>query len=207
MDEIANLDEEIINEAHEKALAIIENAKIQAKKILQEVEDKVKNKKKIAVEKGRKEEELRIQREISKVKMHEKIKLNNLKQSFIEATIKESLEKIKEMVKNNSDEYQRALIGLIVKGGKALEGGELIVQIKEKDLSKINGTDIASEISKLTKNPTTIELVTLSEDAFIGGAVIIKGSLRVDNTIEAILERKQKVIRNKLHKILFEKED
>ncbi|MHA1974934.1 MAG: V-type ATP synthase subunit E [Candidatus Hodarchaeales archaeon] len=207
MDEIANLDEEIIKEAHEKALAIIEDAKTQAKRIMKEAEEKIKSKKKIVEEKGRKEEELKIQREISRVKMNEKLKLYNLKQSFIETIINDSLDKIKEMAKNNTDEYQKALKGIILKGGIALEGGELVVQIKENDMDKIDEKAIASEIKKLTNNPTTIKLVALNGDDFIGGAIIIKGSLKVDNTIEAILERKKKILRNRLHKILFEEKE
>ena len=50
---------------------------------------------------------------------------------------------------------------------------------------------------------TTIKISAPESDAVNGGSVISKGFLAVRNTIEARLDRKENVLRDEVHRILF----
>ncbi len=92
----------------------------------------------------------------------------------------------------------------VIEAATEIGGGDLIVQVKEEDKSKINNIDaIATEIKSLTEKDTTLEF---GEAIDVTGGAIIKtknGEIEVNNTIEARMVRYKKALRSEVAKILF----
>ncbi len=203
MSDIDDFETEIIQEAEEKAIKIILNAKSEAKKILdQTASEKARSKRKIDEDK-QKEAERFIQREISKMKIQNNIELNTIKQEVIQDVLTSSLQKIQLLRKKKDKEYSQAIQNQIKRAAILLEGGELLLEISSDDIKQIDISGIEKVVSDELKKPTTISIVKNPDSVLNGGFILKKGQLEIENTIQAILERRAEYIRNELHQILF----
>ncbi len=203
MTEIDYFESEIIQEANQQARAILEKAKHEASEILNQAHSESERIAQKILAGKEKEEEQKAQRELSRFRITNKIELNNVKGRLLEQVFTESLKRIQEWKDKKSEEYYSALTNLIVQGGVALAGGELTVNLASGDVSLIDIKRLESEIMKISGTKTTIKVTTFESDSVDGGAIISKKSLTVHNTIEARFGRREDIIRDIVHDILF----
>ena len=102
-----------------------------------------------------------------------------------------------------SSDYSTILGNLIVQAGSSLGGGNLEVSVTKTDASKVNVNDLAQKISSKTGTQTTITHNPQDIKTRLGGAIVKKSDLWVDNTFESIIERRNESIRAEIAKILF----
>ncbi|UCG02373.1 MAG: hypothetical protein JSW11_22665 [Candidatus Heimdallarchaeota archaeon] len=184
--------ENILREAEQEATKILDQARSEKERILQ-----------AKISELEKEEEQKIQRELSKLRIKNKIEFNNVKDQLLNHIFEKSLKRIQEWKEKKSEEYRSALTHQIIQGGISLEGGELEVNLAPEDVSLIDLKNIESEIVKASGINTKIKIMVSESDSVDGGSIISKGSLAVRNTIEARLDRQVEVLRDEVHKILF----
>jgi len=104
-----------------------------------------------------------------------------------------------------TDKYLLELEKIIVDAGIALGGGKFQVVLNKQDSTlplKLNA--MSKAISEKTGNRTELEISKERTDAS-GGAVIKTADSKIilDNTFEAMLERRERELRLKVAKILF----
>ncbi len=191
-----NRKEAILQEAREKA----EEKKESAKKEAEREKEKI-------IEKGKREAEIRGRRILAGVRQENRQKKLSIKEDIIQEVWEKSEDELFSL-KDNEGKYRNVLKHLIEEGGKALDGGELIVRISEDDdgiFSKKILKDISKEISEEIGEKTSIE-VSSDLSGSKGGVVIEKkqGNVSIDNTFEARIKRMKQSLRPKLAEILFE---
>jgi len=202
--EVKNITDIIMEGAQKKAASIIEEAKIQGDAIIEA-------KKREATQLAEKEA-VRFHDRLAEAKLvREKIIIDAKSQSqWTVLAEKQSLvEKVLTSLKGELDayvktpDYERMLGDLIVAAGIVLNGGELILTLNEEDPSKVDLKELAKQISKKTKVPTTLKPSKESHDDY---GVILKtsdGKIVVDNTLTSILKRMDTSLRFKAVQILF----
>lgn len=182
----------ILLEAEEEAMKILEQARSEKEYILQAKINEIQ-----------KEEEQKVQRELSKLRIKNKIGINNVKNQLLNEIFTKSLKKIQEWKDKKSEEYRSALAHQIIQGGVSLEGGELTVKLAPEDVSLIDIKKLESEITNACGKKTVIHISAPANEAIDGGSIISKGLLAVNNTIEARLDRQEDFLRDEVHRILF----
>ncbi|MHA2204173.1 MAG: V-type ATP synthase subunit E [Candidatus Hodarchaeales archaeon] len=203
MTETNHFENEILQDAKEQAKNILLEAKQEVAKILDQArseQERIFQAKRIEIEK---EEEQKAQRELSKLRIKNKIEINNVKDQLLDKIFTKSLERIQEWNDKKSEEYRSTLSRQIIQGGVSLEGGELIVKIAPEDVPLIDIKNLESEIANVCGINTTIKISAPESDAVDGGSIINKGFLSVHNTIEARFDRKENILRDEVHRILF----
>lgn len=203
MIESNHFENEILQDAKQQAKNILLEAEQEATKILNQArseKERILQAKLIEIEK---EEEQKVQRELSKLRIKNKIELNNVKDQLLSEIFTKSLERIQEWKNEKSDEYRSALAHQIIQGGISLEGGELTVKLAPEDVSLIDIKNLESKITNDCGTKTLIKISSSESDAVDGGSIISKGPFAVHNTIEGILDRREKVLRDEVHRILF----
>ncbi|MFX1504623.1 MAG: V-type ATP synthase subunit E [Promethearchaeota archaeon] len=203
MTEVNQFETEIIEDAEQQKKTILIEAEEEAKKILEQArreKERISQAKLIEFEK---EEEQKVQRELSKLRIKNKIDFNNTKNQLLNDIFAKSLKRIQEWKDKKSEEYRSALKHQIIQGGISLEGGDLTVMLAPEDVSLIDISKLESEITKVLGINTTIKISASESDAIDGGSIISKGLLAVNNTIKARLDRQEQTLRDEVHKILF----
>lgn len=203
MTETAYFENEILQDAEKQAKKILQEAKQEAMKILEQARSEKKRLIQMKYDEIEKEEEQKIQRDLSKLRIKNKIELNNVKEQLLNRIFTKSLGRIQELKDKKSEEYRSALEHQIVQGGIPLEGGELTVKLAPEDVSLIEIKSLESRITNVCGKKTTIKILSSEDDMVDGGSIISKGNFSVSNTIEARLERQEEVLRDKVHKMLF----
>lgn len=203
MTEIAHFEEEIVQEAKQQAKEILQKAEQEATEILEQARIEALRIKKKAMNEKEKEEEQMYQSKLSRLRIKNKIDFNNVKESLLEQAYTQSLERIREWRDLKSEEYRTALAKLIIQGGTSLEGGELTVQLTADDLPLIDIGELESEITKVCGIKSVIKVSKFEDNVINGGVIVSKGPLAVHNTVRAIFDRRENIIRTRLHSILF----
>jgi len=170
----------IINEATEKEIA----------KIKQTIE-----------ETNRSKAENQAKRDLGVSRLQAKMSFLDEKEAGILSIFEEGRKKIASLAQ--SSEYSQILSDLIVSAGVTLNGGNLTVSVTKADASKVNVGDLGSKISSKTGTQTTLKLDTVEPKTKLGGAVVKKDDLWIDNTFEAIIERRTESVRAEVAKILY----
>ncbi|MEM2145402.1 MAG: V-type ATP synthase subunit E family protein [Candidatus Jordarchaeaceae archaeon] len=204
MERLKKIVSKIEEEAEERAKAIIEEAKIKAKEIEEEAKSKAEKRAEEIIKRGKEEAERYTRRRLAEAKLKAKQRKIKAQEQLIEMAFQKANEKLTELTA--SKEYSKILERLVQIAAINIGGGELEVLLPEghsKYLS--NASAIAKNVEGETKNPTNISISKETLDA-TGGCLVRKkdGSISVDNTFQAILERKIKEIRVKVAKILLE---
>ena len=187
--------------------ADIELEKIKAEteeklKIIHEATDKEVAKIKQHIEESsRSQNENQAKRELGQSRLHAKMTFLAEKESGITAVFEEGKKKIVTLVQ--SSEYGTILGNLIVSAGITLGGGNLTLTVAKADASKVNVSDLAQRVSSKTGNQTSITIDSTELKSKLGGAIVKKPDHWVDNTFEAIIERRTESIRAEIAKILF----
>ena len=203
MTEIAQFENEIIQEARQQANNILHEAEQEAAKILNHARNEAEQIMQTILHEKEQEEEQKGQRELSRLRIINKIELNNVKERLLEQVFTKSLKRMQEWKDKKSEEYRSALANQIIQGGVSLEGGDLTIKLAAEDASLVDIQRLESEITKICGTKTSIKVFTSEIDAVESGSIICKGSLAVHNTIKAKFDRREDIIRNKIHNILF----
>ena len=203
MDVLEKMREGILADAKAEAEEFIEKAKAEAKEISAKAEEKAQKDAQEIVMRGEKDLEAEKRRSLGKVRLAEKMRKLKAMEEHIDRAFEETLESLKKLP--GSSEYKEILANFVVEGGIGLGGGELEVIARKEDSKDIDAAKLAEVISKETGNATTISLSGVNVNCAGGAIVQLKdGSVVIDNTFEARLERDRRDLRVKIAKILVE---
>ena len=118
---------------------------------------------------------------------------------------KKIAEELTEKASSDDKQYVDSLLGMIKEAACEMGGGDLIVQMKEEDIAKVQGkiSSVAADIASATGISTTLAMGDSINT--IGGAILKtqSGDIEINNTIEARLDRFKKVLRSEVANVLF----
>lgn len=106
---------------------------------------------------------------------------------------------------HKKEAYSKVLTALIVEAGTSIGGGNLVVKFRKEDKSILKDlTAIAKKITTNSGNKCTIKTAKDTITA-IGGVVVQTEdeAISIDNTFDARLDQKYRIIRNKIASELF----
>ncbi len=195
----------IISDAQIKAESILAEVEKEKESILSEGEAKAVAEKEKILENAEKQANMRYQQIISEAKMNSRRMELEAREEIIEEAFKKAEEKLKEIASSDASEYKTSLEKVITEAGVEIGGGDLVIFVKESDVTKIKGSlpSIEKSISGKTNAPTKLEI---GENINTIGGVIVKtknGEIEVNNTIEARMLRFKKSLRSEVARILF----
>ncbi|MHA2299019.1 MAG: V-type ATP synthase subunit E [Candidatus Hodarchaeales archaeon] len=199
---VDKIKEQIFLEVEQKVNEILREADEEKEGVLSEAEKDIERINLDVVERGKSSIEIEHKRQIAKVRLEAKMNTLNAKEKGIKEAVNLGLEKLSDFF--NSDASTSTLQKLVIDGGVALEGGEIQVLVRKDDTSKIKKEAIEKAVTEKTGKRTTIQIEVVDKTTKIGGAVIKKGEILVDNTVESILDRKLREIRLKVANLLLE---
>lgn len=182
--------EKIKAETDEKLKIIHDATEKEVAKIKQHIE-----------ESSRSQNENAAKRELGRSRLQAKMSFLAEKEAGITTVFEEGKKKIAALVQ--SSEYGTILANLILSAGITLGGGNLNLTLAKADTSKVNVSDLAQKISSKTGTQTSISIDSTELKSRFGGVIVKKSDLWVDNTFEAIIERRTESIRAEIAKLLF----
>ncbi|MHA1995448.1 MAG: V-type ATP synthase subunit E [Candidatus Hodarchaeales archaeon] len=206
MSDIQQLEQEILQDAQNKAENILKEAKKEADEMLSQATSKNKELMQKVEKEKLESQEIEVQRELSRIRIKSKIELENLKESLIQEIFDDSIAKIRQMREQKDKRYLKALSELVVLSGTILEGGEMNVTLHPGDAETIDRNSLEAEVAKKTGTSTKLNISSSEQDFINGGVISKKGFLTVNNTFNAIFDRRKEVIRNKLNSVIFKDE-
>ena len=215
----------IMSEAQAKVDANIGEAQAKVEAILADGEKRAEASKVKISDDAAKQADMRYQQIISEAKMNARRAELGAKEEVIEEAFSKATEDLTNMANTNDPEYVDALIEMIKEAAVEIGGGDLIVFLKEEDISKVEGklehiiglikslitrerpsdlNNIAAEVSNETDVETTLEIGEPIDT--IGGAILRtrNGEIQVNNTIESRMLRFKKSLRSEVAKTLFD---
>jgi len=186
---------------------IIDDAKSQAKRLIDEAHIKADETRKKETEKiliDRRETE---KRQIESARFEGKKKIANIKFKLIEMALAEASKRLTTLAEKQDPTYNESLRKLIIEAGKAVTGQELELVANKKDSTflkpKLKG--IEKEISAAKGSPVSLRI---NEERPLSTAGIILrtvgGKEIFNNTIEARMTRARQELLVKISQTLFE---
>jgi vacuolar-type H+-ATPase subunit E/Vma4 len=160
--------------------------------------DRIRNQ---IVEKNKSSIEAENKRMLGKSRLESKMKLLNEKENKIKMVFDEAIEKLKSYTQTS--DYGATLTNLAVSGGSALEGGDLTILLRKEDVSKFNKDESAQKIKEITNSQVSLTVSSEEPKTRIGGLIVQKEGIFVDNTFESIIHRRNAKLREKVTEILF----
>ncbi|MGZ7049277.1 MAG: V-type proton ATPase subunit E [Methanobacterium sp.] len=195
----------ILSEAQSKADVIIQESEKEVALILEEGEREAQIAKENILENAKKQSALKYQQLISEAKMNARRAELEAREELIESAFKKAEEELRNIASTSSEEYLNSLKKIIEEASIEIGGRELVLSMKEEDISKIKDSlpGIEKEIEGKTGNKTTLEMGESINT--IGGAVVKtkNGEIEVNNTIEARMLRFKKSLRSEVASVLF----
>lgn len=195
----------IMSEAQEKADNIIKEAQAEVDSINSKATKDAEAEKNKILDNGKKQSDMRYQQIISEAKMNARRAELEAKEDVIEAAFNKATEDLSQIASSDDPKYVESLIKMIKESADEIGGGDLIISVKESDVSKIDGqlTKIASDVTSSTGVNTSLSLGDNID--VIGGAVLktADGNIEVNNTIESRLVRFKKLLRSEVASVLF----
>jgi V/A-type H+-transporting ATPase subunit E len=202
---LKNIKTRIEAEAEEKSKSIIEEAEAKAKEIEKEATSKSEKRVDEILKRGKEEAERYQRRRLAEARLKAKQEKARAQEKVIEMAYEKANEKLKELT--SSKNYPKILEKFVQEAATVLGGGELEVLLPpEHGKHLANISSITKKVEAETKNSTSITLSDETLENATGGCLVRKkdGTILVDNTFQAILERKDKEIRVKAAKVLLE---
>ncbi|MCC7550112.1 MAG: V-type proton ATPase subunit E [Methanobacterium sp.] len=195
----------IMSDAQIKAESILAEAEKENETILTEGETEAIVEKEKILENAEKTAKMRYQQIISEAKMNSRRMELEAREEVIEEAFTKAEEKLKEIASSDASEYKASLEKVIVESGVEIGGGDLVIMVKESDVTKITSSlaSIEKNIADKTGLPTKLEMG--GNIPTIGGAIVKtkNGEIEVNNTIEARMLRFKKSLRSEVAGILF----
>ncbi|UCD96124.1 MAG: hypothetical protein JSV35_06415 [Candidatus Bathyarchaeota archaeon] len=204
---IQKIAQHILDDAMEESKSIVDDAQ-------RSVDVLVEKRKHLALQNAEKETQARIKnarREaeiiVGKVTMEMKReahwKVLSEKENLTSIVFEKVMERLLKLVE--SEDYIPILEKLVIDACSTLGGGNLeIIMNENKSSRQLNLTSLESVITELTGVETQL---TVAKQIIQSLGVKVKtmdGKIEVDNTFEAIMKRREKELRFKIMKILFE---
>jgi V/A-type H+-transporting ATPase subunit E len=203
-DRLKKIEKRIIGEAEEKTKSITKEAdKIRRDALEQRRKEGEAEAEKIT-RSGTEEGDSLKRQKVAEARLKAKQMITAAKEVLINEAIEKSKQQLSELTR--SKDYDKILGKLVEEGAIGLGGGELeiVVPVKDQNTS-IDLSSIARRVEKATGGKTTLTMAKEKLNS-IGGAVIRRtdGSVLIDNTFEARIDRSLRDIRMRIAKILFE---
>jgi len=194
--------QEINREAEQKIQYILSEAQKEAEKLKEEAKKRAEAKAEWILRKAKTQAEIEKQRIIANAKLEVRKK----KLAVQEELIRKVIESLKERLASLPDEeYFPILVELTVKAVEELGVESVVIHSNERTLKLI--AERLAEFKEKIKEALGREVeVTLGEPFHTIGGVIVEssdGSVRVDNTFEARIERFESELRATVAKALF----
>ena len=195
----------IMSEAQEKADSIIQDAQVEVNQINDKATKDAESEKNKILDNGKKQSDMRYQQIISEAKMNARRAELEAKEEVIDLAFEKATEELTEKASSDDKQYVDSLLGMIKEAACEMGGRDLIVQMKEEDIAKVQGkiSSVAADIASATGISTTLAMGDSINT--IGGAILKtqSGDIEINNTIEARLDRFKKVLRSEVANVLF----
>ena len=195
----------IMSEAQEKADSIIQDAQVEVNQINDKATKDAESEKNKILDNGKKQSDMRYQQIISEAKMNARRAELEAKEEVIDLAFEKATEELTEKASSDDKQYVDSLLSMIKEAACEMGGGDLIVQMKEEDIAKVQGkiSSVAADIASATGISTTLAMGDSINT--IGGAILKtqSGDIEINNTIEARLDRFKKVLRSEVANVLF----
>ena len=195
----------IMSDAQIKAESILAEAEKETESIHSEGNVQAAAEKEKILENAKKQAQMRYQQIISEAKMNSRRMGLEAREEVIEEAFSKAEEKLEKIASSDAIEYKASLEKVITEAGIEIGGGDLVVLVKESDVTKIKGNlpTLEKNISDKTGTPTKLEMGEAITT--IGGAILKtkNGEIEVNNTIEARMLRFKKSLRSEVAGILF----
>ena len=194
--------QEINREAEQKIQYILSEAQEEAEKIKAEARKRAEAKAEWILRKARTQAEIEKQRIIANARLEVRKKRLQVQEELIREVIEALRERLAELPE---EEYFPMLVDLTAKAVEELGSKNIVVRSNEKTLGLISARldefmkALAEKLGKEVK-------VSLGEPVKTIGGVIVEnpdGTVRVDNTFEARIERFESELRAEIAKALF----
>ncbi|MEM4699410.1 MAG: V-type ATP synthase subunit E family protein [Candidatus Nezhaarchaeales archaeon] len=203
MSSLDRLIEKILNDARNKAEQILNKARAEAEALKEEATKEARSKIEFEVAKFREAYEEEARRRIVEARVKARERWLEERETLINKVVEKVREKLVNFI--SSPQYVKALEFLIEEAAATIGGGDLIVQLNERDSKlNINLEKIAEKVKSKTGTDTKLQLSEIKLRC-VGGAIVATKdrSLIYDNTLESRLERLIAEMRVKASKILF----
>lgn len=195
----------ITSEAQNTADNIIQQAEEEVKSILDNGNKQSELEKNKILEDAKKQSDMKYQQIISEAKMNSRRLELETRAKLIEEAFDKATTDLNDIASTNDVKYVNSLKDMIKEAAIEIGGGNLVVLLKEEDISKISGDidNIANEVKSELSKETTLKIG--EPISTIGGAVLKteNGEIEVNNTIEARMLRFKKFLRSEVAKVLF----
>ena len=194
----------ILEDAERNANSIKSEAQMEADKILEDAKKEAEKRKKEIIKKGEKEAEMIKNRIIAEARLNAKKKMLKEREKLIGMAVeklKEDLTKLPE-----KGEYKTLLSKLIIEGITSVGGGEVILELNERDYEAIDSKklwEIENKVEEVLKKPIIVKKGDVVD--IIGGCIVktSDNSKICDNSLEAVFERNLEDIKGKVAGLLF----
>ena len=203
--------EKILGDAKKEADETIERSRKTAQGVLDEKREEARKKAEGESESLIKASEDQARSIIESSIANSRIRMNWMilseKERIIERVFDEVKKKLREFTR--TAEYDKILKSLVEEGAIAAGGGELQVHVNSYDYQRSLALDrLLDNVEKATGVRTMLGKAAEPADT-IGGAVIRSkdGKVAVDNSLEALIERRRKDLEPKISTLLFTKTD
>jgi V/A-type H+-transporting ATPase subunit E len=201
---IKKIEKKIMDEAEEKAKLILKEAEKNKKETAEEKRKEGEREAEKITRSGTEEANSLKMQKVAEARLKAKQMIIASREELINETLEKTKEKLLELT--TSKGYDKTLQKMIVEGGVGLGGGELEIILPGKGTrTTLDLNAIAKQVEKETGRETTIK-VAQEKSKSIGGVIIRKadGSITIDNTFEARIDRALREIRIQVAKLLFE---
>jgi len=192
MEGVTRINQKIMKEAIAEANKIVSEAKEKAAETMREETEKTDVEKNIIQEDGKKCAKREEQRILSSASLEAHNLMLESRDKLIHTAISKAETQMKKMSRDNTGQYKKALKAMAEEGIIAI-GEDSTLHFNTENTAP--GKEIAKELGVKTGDVKEI----------IGGVIVesSSGELRIDNSIERIMERESEKIRGKVAEILF----
>ena len=194
--------QEINREAEQKIQYILSEAQKEAERIKEEARKRAEARAEWILRKAQTQAETEKQRIIANARLEVRKKRLEVQEELIQEVITALRERLAEL---SEEEYFPMLIDLTVKALEELGGEACLVRSNEKTL-KLLGSKLEEFRKSVAARLGRDVEISLGEPISTIGGVIVEapdGSVRVDNTFEARIERFESELRAEIAKALF----
>lgn len=205
--ELQNITNTLLQEAKESAKMIINDAQELSEKMItkqKQLGTKEGNTKRLLMlKKATNEADMERLHKIANSKITSNWIVLSRKEEIIATVMKEAKKRLQKFTQ--AKKYVPMLENLIIEAGVILGGNKIEVLLNEEDSKlPLNFSKITKRVSSRTKTEVKMSL-SKEKIQVIGGVVLrtIDGKVMMDNTFDDILRQKEKILKDKISKILF----
>ncbi len=199
---VEKLKSEILADARKKAAEITQSAEEEKKRILQAAQQQADALYEKLLNEFRADAENLKKQKLARLEIDQKMELVKKKEELVQKVFNEAKERLKQS--RGSDRYKKTLQELAIKGIIALEGGNVEILVSKEDMPLLDVATIKNEIKSQHGIETNVEVKTQDFGPHhLGGLIVKKGNIWVDNTWESIIDRNLTNLRLTIAKTLF----